>query len=86
MLEFKSKTLHTAIHPSHVPQIYDHPRLHRLLLSLGDGAHECRTYLGMFGARTWKPVRLVSSAECVSGLIRTCCDETPQRFVETHHV
>ena len=31
---------------------------------------ECKTYLGMFGAKTWKPVLLVSSDPCVQQLAR----------------
>ena len=38
---------------------------------MGDSIHEVKTYLGMFGAPTWKPVILVSTDPCVEQLFRT---------------
>lgn len=48
--------------------IFHHPRL-RFLLSTR-GWFEINTWMGMFGAPTWKPVRLVSSSSCVHLLQR----------------
>eukprot|EP00435_Cladocopium_sp_Y103_P055403 s261_g18.t1 len=48
--------------------IWFHPRLRALLLH--HQIFECKTYLGMFGAKTWKPVLLVSSDPCVQQLAR----------------
>lgn len=48
--------------------IWFHPRLRELLMY--HEIFECKTYLGMFGAKTWKPVLLVSSDPCVQQLAR----------------
>lgn len=49
-------------------QIWFHPRLRELLMH--HEIFECKTYLGMFGAKTWKHVLLVSSDPCVQQLAR----------------
>lgn len=58
---------HRSAFPSKA-EIFEHPRL-RALLDLRN-FHECRTWLGAFGAKTWKPVRLVSSDPAVQLLRR----------------
>ena len=50
-------------------KLFDHPRLRDLLFLRPNW--QIHTYIGMFGAPTWKPVRLVSSHEAVEGLVRT---------------
>ncbi len=50
-------------------QIFFHPRLRELLHRRVN--YKIKTYLGMFGAPTWKPVVLVSSDQCVDLLKRT---------------
>lgn len=49
-------------------QIFNHPRLKKFLHHRG--SYTCDTYLGMFGAKTQKPVRLVASDPCVGRLWR----------------
>lgn len=51
-----------------IPEIFHHPRLRQLLTLRG--SYEVNTWLGMFGAATWKPVRLVSTSLCVEKLYR----------------
>lgn len=36
------------------------------------GSFEQMTWLGMFGAKTWKPVKMVSSSDRVQGFYRQC--------------
>lgn len=50
-------------------QIFLHPRLKMVLER---GSFEQMTWLGMFGAKTWKPVKLVSSSDRVQGFYRQC--------------
>ena len=50
-------------------ELFDHPRLRDLLRLRPNW--QIHTYIGMFGAPTWKPVRLVSSHPAVEGLVRT---------------
>lgn len=50
-------------------EIFHHPRLRALLDHLT--VFHCNTYLGMFGAKTWKPVHLVSTDQVVERLLRT---------------
>lgn len=52
-------------------KIFHHPRLRALLAAWSETIFHANTYLGMFGALTWKPVHLVSTDPCVSGLVRT---------------
>ncbi|CAL1157484.1 unnamed protein product, partial [Cladocopium goreaui] len=49
--------------------LFDHPRLKTFLQHAENW--ECRTHLGMYGAPTWKPVKLVSSDPVVEKLYRT---------------
>lgn len=48
--------------------IYFHPRLRKFLKKRGHT--EQMTWLGMYGAKTWKPVKLVSSSKEVQRLYR----------------
>ncbi len=50
-------------------QIFNHPRLRKVLRLRGH--HSVNTYLGPYGAPTWKPVKLVSDDPCVEKLWRT---------------
>ena len=47
------------------------PRLRKFLKKRGHT--EQMTWLGMYGAKTWKPVKLVSSSKEVQRLYRTAC-------------
>lgn len=57
------------------PQVFHHPRLQTLMQTYG--SHSCRTWLGMYKAPTWKPVRLVANDAWVHKMYRTV---TSSRF------
>jgi len=64
----KSQALRLVVaHPA-IAQIFYHPRLRKILRTRG--FFEQLTWLGMFGGKTWKPVRLVSDDPCVAGFYR----------------